>query len=133
MKNRTENISVRYRPQHLTKSQYFIYNFFMENKWGVLLTLEFLAWSVTVFMFYARYKMQSSFWFKAASVMLLFTGVIPQVLLGIVNYIANREVDLFTLVVGCLIIYGLTIGKGHIKRIDAWAKIKFSKKRLGSS
>ena len=105
----------------------------MENKWGVLLTLEFLAWSVTVFMFCARYKMQSSFWFKAASVMLLFTGVIPQVLLGIVNYIANREVDLFTLVVGCLIIYGLTIGKGHIKRIDAWAKIKFSKKRLGSS
>ena len=77
--------------------------------------------------------MQSSFWFKAASVMLLFTGVIPQVLLGIVNYIANREVDLFTLVVGWLIIYGLTIGKGHIKRIDAWAKIKFSKKRLGSS
>ena len=24
MKNRTENISVRYRPQHLTKSQTFI-------------------------------------------------------------------------------------------------------------
>lgn len=84
-------------------------------------------------MFYARYKMQSSFWFKVASVMFLFTGVIPQVLLGVVNYIANREVDLFTLVVGWLIIYGLTIGKGHIKRIDAWAKIKFSKRRPGSS
>lgn len=26
MKNRTENISVRYRPQHLTKSRIFLYN-----------------------------------------------------------------------------------------------------------
>ena len=29
MKNRTENISVRYRPQHLTKSPFFQYPFLL--------------------------------------------------------------------------------------------------------
>ena len=105
----------------------------MENKWAILLILEFFAWSTTVFMFYARYRMQSSLWFKFASIILLLTGVIPQVLLGIVNYIATKEVDFFTLVIGLLIVYGVTIGKDHVKKLDAWAKQNFSKRTPESS
>ena len=78
-------------------------------------------------MFYARYKKQSSFGFKVASIIVLFTGVIPQIFLGILNFVTSKEVDLFTLVIGLLLGYGLTIGKGHVKKLDTWAKTKFSK------
>ena len=96
----------------------------MENKWLILLILEFFAWSLTFFMFYARYKMQSTFWFKTASMLFALTGIIPQVTLGIINYTLSQEIDLFTLVILFLIIYGLTIGKKHVKKLDSWAKQK---------
>ncbi|WP_378956144.1 hypothetical protein [Pelosinus sp. sgz500959] len=104
-----------------------MYNLIMENKWAILLILEFFAWSATMFMFYARYKMQSQFWFKVASMILVLTGVIPQVLLGVVNFVATKEIDLFTLVIVLLIVYGITIGKKHVQKLDVWAKKRFSR------
>jgi len=104
-----------------------MYNLIMENKWAILLILEVFAWSATFFMLYARYKMQSPFWFKIASALLVLTGVIPQVFLGVVNFVATKEIDLFTIVIVLLIIYGLTIGKKHVKKLDSWAQKKFSR------
>ena len=104
-----------------------MYNFIMENKWTILLMLEFFAWSATIFMFYARYKMQSQLWFKVATVILVLTGVVPQVLLGVANFVATKEMDLFTLVIVLLIVYGFTIGKKHVQKLDVWAQKKFSK------
>ena len=104
-----------------------MYSFIIENRWIILLILEFFAWSATVFMFYARYKMQSSFWFRLASVMLVLTGVIPQVLLGVLNFAATKEIDLFTLIIVLLIIYGCTLGKKHIQKLDNWVQKKFSR------
>ena len=104
-----------------------MYSFIIENRWIILLILEIFAWSATVFMFYARYKMQSSFWFRLASVMLVLTGVIPQVLLGVLNFAATKEIDLFTLIIVLLIIYGCTLGKKHIQKLDNWIQKKFSR------
>ncbi len=106
-------------------------NFIMENKWTILVVLEFFAWSATVFMFYARYKLQSSYWFKIASVLLVLTGIIPQLFLGVLNFIATREIDLFTLVIVFLILYGGSIGKKHVQKLDVWAQKKFSKSCQG--
>jgi hypothetical protein len=106
-----------------------IYNFIVENKWAILLALEGLAWAATVFLFYARYKMQSNFWFKVASVMLVFTGFVPQILLGVINFNETKAVDLFTLVLVVLVVlvvYGCTVGKKHVRKLDAWARVKFS-------
>lgn len=105
-----------------------MYNFIMENKWFILLILEILAWSATVFMFYARYQMQSPFWFKLASVVFAFTGVIPQVLLGVLNFAATQEMDLFTLIIVLLLLYGCTIGRQHVRKLDAWVQKKFQGK-----
>ncbi|GMA98114.1 hypothetical protein PIPA1_09140 [Pelosinus sp. IPA-1] len=105
----------------------YMYNLIMENKWAILIILEFFAWSATIFIFYARYKMQSQFWLKVASTILVLTGVIPQVLLGIVNFVVTEEIDLFTLTIVLLIVYGLTIGKKHIQKLDSWAQKKFSR------
>ena len=103
-----------------------IYIFIVENKWGILLALEGLAWTATVFLFYARYKMQSGFWFKVASVMLVLTGFVPQILLGVINFNETKEIDLFTLVLVVLVVYGCTVGKKHVRKLDAWARVKFS-------
>jgi hypothetical protein len=99
----------------------------MENKWTILLILEIFAWSATTFMFYARYKMQSQFWFNVASAILVLTGVVPQVLLGVVNFVVTKEFDVFTFVIVLLIVYGFTIGKKHVQKLDAWAQQKFSR------
>jgi hypothetical protein len=102
--------------------------FLLENKWAILVGLEVLAWSSTFFMLYTRYGLKSSFWFKIATVLFALTGVIPQVLMGIINFIATKKVDIFTLIIVLLILYGFTIGKGHVKKLDKWAKEKFSNK-----
>lgn len=103
-------------------------NFLVENKWVILVSLEVLAWSATFFLLYARYGLKSNFWFKIATVLVVITGVIPQVSMGIINFISTKKIDLFTLIIVLLIIYGLTIGKKHIKKLDTWAQAKFSKK-----
>ena len=103
-------------------------DFLIENKWAILVSLEVLAWSSTFFLLYARYGLKSSFWFKVGTVLFAVTGVIPQVLMGIINFISTKKVDLFTLIIVLLIIYGFTIGKSHVKKLDAWAQAKFSNK-----
>jgi hypothetical protein len=104
-------------------------DFLVDNKWTILVILEVLAWSSTFFLFYARYRLKSSFWFKIATVLLALTGVIPQVLMGVVNFIATKKVDIFTLIIVLLILYGFTIGKKHVKKLDRWAQMKFSAKQ----
>lgn len=99
------------------------------NKWVILLTLEVLAWSSTFFLLYARYGLKSKIWFKAATVLFALTGVIPQVLMGIINFIVTRKIDLFTLIILLLILYGFTIGKNHVKKMDIWVQKKFSTKQ----
>ncbi len=103
-------------------------HFILENKWILLFILEIFAWSSTFFMLYARYKMQSSFWFKTASVLFALTGVIPQVSLGIANFITKKELDLFSLAILLLIIYALTLGKKQAQKLDSWARENFSEK-----
>ncbi|MFC4617892.1 hypothetical protein ACFO4N_04010 [Camelliibacillus cellulosilyticus] len=100
-------------------------SFIMTYKWYILVCLEVVAWFFTFFMFYARYGMKSNFWFKFAAFFFAITGVIPQVIIGIINFISERKVDLFTLVIVVLIIYGATIGKKNVKQLDNWAKRKF--------
>lgn len=99
----------------------------LEYKWYILVSLEVLAWASTFFLFYARYGLKSSFWFRIASVLFAITGVIPQVIIGIINFIHTRKLDIFTLIIVVLLIYGFTFGKKEVKKLDTWAQKKFSK------
>lgn len=104
-------------------------DFIIENRWWLLLFFEVLAWIATIFMLFARYKLQSQSLFKWGVVLTVLTGVVPHVTLGIVNYIESRRVDVYTVVIVGLIIYGLTLGKKDIQRLDAWAKQYFAKQQ----
>ena len=103
-----------------------IYSIIIENKWIILLVLEVFAWSATFFMIFSRYKLQSAFWFKVGSVVLVLTGFVPQILLGVINFFVAKELDLFSLVIVLLVIFGFTFGKNQVLRLDAWAQKKFS-------
>ncbi|QDP39620.1 hypothetical protein [Radiobacillus deserti] len=103
----------------------------MENKWVLLVIFEILAWASTFFMLYARYRLQSKWGFKIGVFLSILTGIIPQVTLGILNFIQEGKVDLFTLIIILLLLYGLTIGKKHIQKMDQWAKNKFLPSKQG--
>lgn len=100
----------------------------IQYKWAILLGLEVLAWASTFFMLYARYRAQSNILFRIGAALTVLTGVIPQVLLGIVNLVSLQTLDLFTAIIVLLILYGATIGRKQIKRLDKWAQTKFAKR-----
>lgn len=102
----------------------------IENKWVILLCLEILAWLSTFLMLYARYGLKSKLWFLISSIAFAITGVIPQMILGIINYWFTKELDLFTFIIVLIIGYGMTIGKKQVKKLDKWAEAKFSRKKL---
>lgn len=99
--------------------------FISENKWIILIILEILAWSSIFFMLYARYRLQSKQLFKLGTILTVMTGVVPQVTLGIINMVTLKKLDTFTIVILLLIIYGFTLGKRDVKRMDQWAQKKF--------
>jgi len=104
-----------------------MFRFILEYRWIILGVLEVFAWLATFFVFYARYRMKSRRWFRIASALLVLTGVIPQVLLGIVSFGATKEVDLFVIFIILLILYGFTFGKKQVLKMDKWAQRKFSR------
>lgn len=100
----------------------------LDHKWLVLALLEVLAWSSTFFMLIARYRIGSRPMFLVGAALTVATGVIPQVVLGILNFIAERKLDVFTFVIVLLILYGSTLGRKKIKQLDNWASVKFARK-----
>lgn len=102
--------------------------FFLEYRWLILAVLEVLAWASTFLMFYARYRLRSDALFRAGVVLTLLTGVIPQVAMGIINYLGTREIDLFTAVIVALILYGATAGKKDVRRLDTWMQNKYGRR-----
>jgi hypothetical protein len=105
-----------------------MFDMLLAYRWIILIALEVLAWASTFFMLYARYGMRSKRWFRVGAVLFAITGVIPQVALGVLNFAATREVDTFTLAIVLLLLYGFTIGKKDVQKLDAWAQKKFAKK-----
>ncbi len=101
---------------------------FLEYRWFLLAAMEIIAWASTFLMFYARYRLRSAALFRAGVALTVLTGVIPQVGMGIVNYLGTREIDLFTAVIVALIIYGATAGKKDVRRLDAWVEKKYGRR-----
>lgn len=101
---------------------------FLVYKWIILLLIEVVAWSATFFMLYARYRLTNPVWFKLGVVVTVLTGVLPQIAMGVANYYLLGELDMFSIVIVLLIVYGFTIGKSHMRRLDAWMFAKYGGK-----
>ena len=105
----------------------------LDYRWQLLGIFEVLAWTVTFLLFYVRYRLQSLRWFRILSVLFFCTGVIPLVSLGLVNFYQQGEVDGFTLVIVLLLLYGATLGRRQVWKLDRWAKRRFSPKKSQQS
>ena len=102
--------------------------FILNQKWIILCCLEILAWITTFLMLYARYKIKSPLWFKISFILFFITGIFPQTILGILNFITVGKIDTFTIILLLLLLYSTTLGRTQILRLDVWAKNRFSAK-----
>ena len=49
---------------------------------------------------------------------------------GCDQFFDTKELDLFTLVLVLLVVYGGTVGKKHVQKLDDWARAKFSNREM---
>jgi hypothetical protein len=97
----------------------------MELKWILAVACEVAFWTLFVSFLLLRYRYGRD----GASIAVLI-GIIADHLavlgLGIWDYVETGHVNLFTAFVLAILLYGLTIGRRHTQRADAWARRRFS-------
>ncbi|SEC18148.1 hypothetical protein SAMN05443246_3247 [Paenibacillus sp. GP183] len=100
----------------------------LKYKWIILFISEILAWIFTFLMFYARYWIESKKIFIIFTVIALLTGWVPHLALMVMSFKKTKTIGLFEISIIILLIYGLTIGKKHILKMDnmvnEWTKKK---------
>ncbi|WP_064091532.1 hypothetical protein [Rossellomorea aquimaris] len=101
----------------------------MEYKWLILLISETLAWVATIYMAYARYWLESKLQVIISGAIAVITGYIPHVLLGILDYLEHGKLQIFTLCVILLLIFGITICNKYLIIIDKSIKVWLKRKR----
>ncbi len=97
----------------------------MELKWILAIALEAAFWGLFLAFLLLRYRYGRD----GASVAVLVAIVVDHVaLLGLAawDYVDSGHVNAYTLAILGLLVYALTLGKRDMKRVDAWAKRRFS-------
>lgn len=97
----------------------------MELKWILALVCEATFWALFVAFLLLRYR----FGRDGASVAVLVAIIADHVLLlglAVWDYLDTGHVNAYTLAVLGLLVYALTLGKRDLKRVDAWARRRFT-------
>ena len=102
----------------------------MELKWILAIGLEATFWALLLAFLLLRYRYGRD----GASVAVLVAIVLDHVgLLGLAawDYAETGNVSTYTVAILALLVYAVTIGRGDVRRLDAWAKRRFSPRRAG--
>lgn len=104
----------------------------LENKWGFLIGAEVSFWVLSVVFLVLRY------WFGSdrGSLVLLALIVIDNLFilaLGVLDYLSTGVFAAYQLVIAAVLIYGLTFGKGDMKRLDAYLKKRVARWKGGAT
>ena len=97
----------------------------MELKWILAVGTEAAFWTLFVSFLLLRYRYGRD----GASLVVLAAIVLDHVvLLGLGAWDVAREgtVSPFTVAILALLLYAFTLGRGDMRRVDAWAKRRFS-------
>jgi hypothetical protein len=91
----------------------------MEIKWILAIGLEAAFWIMLAAFLVLRYR------YGMEGVTRLFViGVVVDTLgllgLGVWDFATTGSVNAYTLFIAALLLYALTLGKGDMKRLDAW-------------
>jgi hypothetical protein len=99
----------------------------MEIKWILAIALEATFWIMLAAFLVLRYR------YGVEGVTRLFViGVVLDtagfVALGAWDYASTGHLNAYTLVIAGLVLYGLTLGKRDMRRLDAWMRRRFARR-----
>jgi hypothetical protein len=91
----------------------------MELKWILALGFEVAFWLMLVAFLVLRYRygMESITRLFVIGVILDTAGILA---LGVWDFAQTGEVSVYTAFIAALIVYSLTAGKEHLRRLDRW-------------
>jgi hypothetical protein len=91
----------------------------MELKWILALSFEVAFWLMLAAFLVLRYRygMESITRLFVIGVILDTAGILA---LGVWDFAQTGEVSVYTAFIAALIVYSLTAGKEHLRRLDRW-------------
>ena len=91
----------------------------MELKWILAVALEAAFWLMLAAFLVLRYR-----YGKEGITRLFVIGVVLDtagiLALGVWDYAETGRVSIYTAFIGGLVVYSLTVGKEHLRRLDRW-------------
>jgi len=100
----------------------------VELKWILAMAAEAAFWALFLAFLLLRYRYGRD----GASIAVLVAIVVDHlVLLGLAawDFAETGSASLYTVAILALLVYALTLGRGDMRRVDAWAKRRFSPPR----
>jgi hypothetical protein len=101
----------------------------LELKWILAIGAEATFWALFLAFLLLRYRYGRD----GASLAVLAVIVLDHVvLLGLAawDYAETGRVSTYTVVILALLVYAVTVGRRDLRRVDAWAKRRFSRRRV---
>jgi hypothetical protein len=91
----------------------------MELKWILAIGLEAAFWLMLAAFLVLRYRYRMEGVTRAFAIgaVLDTAGIVA---LGVWDYVETRAVSSYTLFVTAIVIYALTAGRDHLRRLDRW-------------
>jgi hypothetical protein len=91
----------------------------MELKWILAISLEAAFWIMLAAFLVLRYRygMEGITRLFVIGVVIDTAGLLA---LAVWDFAANGNVNAYTVFIGAILAYALTLGKSHMKRLDAW-------------
>ncbi|MDQ0252822.1 hypothetical protein J2S74_000194 [Evansella vedderi] len=92
----------------------------IDYKWHLLILSEILGWGFTFVMIYARYFLESKILFWLSLVITLFLCYVLDIYLFFLSYTSGeRFLGWYEWTIILLFVYLFTVGKKHLKKLDA--------------
>ena len=91
----------------------------MELKWALAIGFEAAFWLMLAAFLVLRYRYRIegvTRWFVAGAI-IDTAGILA---LGVWDFAETGEVSVYTAFIATLLAYSLTVGKGHLRRLDRW-------------
>ena len=91
----------------------------MELKWALALGFEVAFWLMLVAFLVLRYRygVESVTRIFVVGVVLDTVGILA---LGVWDFAETGRVSIYTAFIAALLVYSLTVGKEHLRRLDRW-------------
>ena len=91
----------------------------MELKWALAIGFEAAFWLMLAgfLVLRYRYRVDRVTRFFVAGVIIDTAGILA---LGVWDFAETGKLNVYTAFIAALLVYSITVGKGHLRRLDGW-------------